>query len=773
MNYIAHTRENICKFDKIPDSVHDNDVQTVQEHLEGTALLSEKFAVPELKTLLYNSGLLHDIGKYQQGFQDRIRGSHLRVDHSTSGAIEAGKNFQPPVSLIMEYIIAGHHAGIPDGGTESGVDESCLAARMERDQPKSVDMYKKEICLSPMSASAVRRLAVFMTYHLQNMKQEEMKKALVDEFAFIVRYCFSCLVDADSLDTEHFCQNIQRETLHSDYSLCLKRLDRTFEEYARERTLTPLQQARTRLQNQAYKNILKDADIYLMNMPTGSGKTLCSAKCALLKAISEKKKHIIYIIPYNSIISQTADEFERIFNTPDKDGGGKAANILRHQSTYSIEDDENADDAYKIHVSQATENWDADIIITTLVQFFETVFSNKRSKLRKMHNMADSVLIIDEAHLMPFKYFQPCLESIAYLTKMFGSKAILLTATMPEYQKLLLQYTFHDLEVVSLIPDQSDFKFFKKCDYRDLGTVSYIQLAEKAGETSSALIVVNGRNTAREIYKFLNGDQNENIYHLSTYMTKYDLNRSISEIKQKLKIINETDEKQNAGNRKPLIVISTSLIEAGVDLDFQTAFRECTGLDSILQTGGRCNREGRRKMGHVYIFEREGAKKHADDIKRTVTKSLLKEYEDIDSPECVQEYFRRVYECNGDKILSNSMHNFMQNQGLELNIKSIPFRSYEAKLIDSLDESVIVPENKEAVEMVNQMKFHGISRSLMRKIQKYTCSVPPKMMETLLKQGAIEEVSGGRNAGGVFALINIKYYKTGTGIQLEGSDYFI
>ena len=769
MNYIAHIKENIGQIIKNYDDVNKNSVQSVKEHLKNTAELAENFSIPELKTLLYNCGLLHDIGKYQKEFQARIRGSKIRVDHSTSGAIEAGNLFQSPAAWIMQYIIAGHHAGIPDGGTMDRSDESSLSARVHADLPKSVTVYKKEIIPKPFSEEDNRRLAEFLTEHIKEKNNQKILESMIDEFSFVVRYCFSCLVDADSLDTEHFCRDIERETLHSDFTLCLNRLNSVFKAFSLKTNQTPLQKARTRLQKQAYENIRKDADIYLMNMPTGSGKTLCSAKCALIKALAEKKHHIIYIIPYNSIISQTANEFEKIFNP---DGKEKAANILRHQSTYSIEDDENADDIYKMRVNQATENWDADIIITTAVQFFETVFSNRRGKLRKMHNMADSVLIFDEAHLMPVQYFQPCLESIAYLTKIFGSKAILLTATMPEYQKLLMQYTFHDLKVVSLIPDQSDFALFQKCEYHDLGKVTFERLCDKARTAASALIVVNSRNTARELYDFLGGRQKENLYHLSTYMTKYDLEKTIDEIKSKLEKINSEDGEQVSG--EPLFVVSTSLIEAGVDLDFHSAFREYTGLDSILQTGGRCNREGRRPSGDVYIFEVDHNSKRADDIKTTVTKGLLREKEDIASAECIQEYFRRVYECDEEETERNSMHSFMINQaGLDLNIMSIPFQSYEARLIDSTDESILVPENEEAVFLINQMKYQGISRTLMRKAQKYTCSVPQKAMEDLLQQGVIQEVSGRSHSGGVFTLTNPKYYNDYTGIQFEGGDFFI
>ena len=302
-----------------------------------------------------------------------------------------------------------------------------------------------------------------------------------------------------------------------------------------------------------------------MSMPTGSGKTLCSAKCALMKALGEHKKHIIYVIPYNSIISQTAKQFQQIFNGQDDDNV-KTANILRHQSTYSVEDDENADDSYKLQVNQAVENWDADFIITTEVQFFETLFSNRRSKLRKMHNMADSVLIFDEAHLIPVDFMQPCLEGIAVLTKKLGCKAIFLTATMPDYKALLDCYSLPGLRVRELVPDKSRFAVFRKCRFQNLGRITEEQLLGRFGSSPSTLVVVNSRKTARRLYENLGGETRKGLYHLSTYMTKRDIQNAIDSIRKALTEATEDSD--------PVIVISTSLIEAGVDVDFPAVYRE-------------------------------------------------------------------------------------------------------------------------------------------------------------------------------------------------------
>lgn len=745
--YIAHTR-----LTGQMDNENEIEIQTVAEHLQSTAEIASKFSIPELGNIVYHSGLLHDVGKYQSAFQERIRGKDIRVDHSTCGAIEAKKNYKNFTAQLLAYIIAGHHGGIPDGGSKADLPEekSTLSARLKKDDLESWAAYKNDIQLTDLDDQQ------FMNFLFQDLDQGDQKhlnEMLIDKFAFFTRMAYSCLVDADSLDTEHYCEQIERETLKSDYDACLEHLNRRFDEFV---CTTELQKTRSQIQSQAYKNIQNNAEVYLMNMPTGSGKTLCSAKCALMKAIEEKKKHIIYIIPYNSIISQTAEEFKKIF--------GEDAQILRHQSTYSIDDEENADDAYKVHVSQATENWDADFIITTAVQFFETTFSNKRRSLRKMHNMADSILIFDEAHLMPVEYFQPCLESISYLTRYCGSKAVFLTATMPDYERLLHHYTFPDLKVVDLIPDKTQFKVFKKNEYVDLGAVSKERLYHLSQESLSALIVVNSRKEARALYEAFGGKAKENLYHLSTYMTKIDIQKTIDTVKDKLSAIRNG----SITMKEPLVVISTSLIEAGVDLDFHTAFREYAGLDSILQTGGRCNREGKdAEKGKVYVFEinDDGSGtfyQKTDKPRISVTKSLLKQYDDLSSGECVREYYRQVYFFGEQEMTKNAMYHFCPN------VLSIPFASYDGGIIKSQDVSIIVPQDQEAEKIISKMRAVKLNKKEYRRLQKYTCSITNKDLEDLEPQGVIET-----DETGLMVLTNLDYYDHQTGIQLEGVDQFV
>lgn len=790
MKYIAHLKPDISDFEQNRkqniDSLPDSEMQSLRSHLNGTAILAESYSVDALKDILYNAGLLHDVGKYQTSFQEKIRGELKRVDHSTCGAIEAKNTMPPLIATIMEFIIAGHHSGLPDGGKkedqpyDSYAGHYSLYARLKMADFDPYGDYKSDVVLKKIDEDEFNR---FLTYLLEDImplwqsNQVLASELFIDEISYLIRYCYSCLTDADSIDTEHFCRGVTRNTLKADFHICLKKLDEQLKRLSNTKNQTRLQKTRAKIQQQAFTYIHEDADIYLMNMPTGSGKTLCSAKCALLKALEEKKKHIIYVIPYNSIISQTADEFHQIFNR-DAPSRNEEVHILRHQSTYSIEDEENADDIYKLQVSQATENWDADFIITTEVQFFETMFSSKRGKLRKMHNMADSVLVFDEAHLLPVKFLQPCLEGIGVLIQKLGCKAILLTATMPDYRQLVDTYVPTGLRIKELVPDRTDFHVFDKCTYTNLGAISEDQLLEHVTGGGSTLVVVNTRRKARELFEKLGGGNRKNLYHLSTLMTKRDLQDTIDEIKRKLEQMNF----EKGGKGEPFIVISTSLVEAGVDLDFMNAYREITGLDSILQTGGRCNREGRWMNGNVYIFElvsNEKIRRAEEDPKVVVTKALLEQYKDLASEDCIKEYYKRVYLTDKSEIVKNSMHSCMETMGLPVSVDavgSIPFASYDVQMIISHDESLIIPECDEAVKMIRTMKYGGVSGKVLRALQQYTCSVPRNMMEELLRQGVIENLAAenqSRNHGGVFALSNMNYYDRQKGILTEGKDYYV
>lgn len=716
-----------------------NAIQTVKEHSENTACYCRQFSIPPLKDFLYITGLLHDVGKYQDSFQRRIDGSNIRIEHSTCGALVADKMYSGAVSLMMEYCIAGHHSGIPDGGfiNNDTSDMSTLSGRMKREF-EDFFAYEKELEIPQIDQNH------FLEFLSQDCNRNICQ--LIDKFAFLTRYVFSCLTDADSLDTATFCRNLSVESLKTDFEKCLKKVVANFSSFECK---TQLQKNRSILQKQVFDKESTDAEIYLMNMPTGSGKTLCSVKFALERALRGKKKRIIYIIPYNSIIDQTADVFGVLF--------GNDAEILRHQSTYSY-DDSSIDEDYRQVIKTASENWNAEFIITTAVQFFESVYSNKRSKLRKLHNMADSILVFDEAHLMPQKYLQPCLQAITYITRYLGSEAVFLTATMPDFSKLIKKYALQNSKVVNLVDDTVLFSSFYKCQYNFLDSIAEEDVLKNAFQYPSSLVIVNTRATAARLYKSAKGRK----YHLSTYMTPYDRKKVLDTIKDELSSLERDYQDMSCvPEERRIFVVSTSLIEAGVDLDLYTVFRELTGLDSILQAGGRCNREGKRKKGDVFIFSLE-EKNISKDARANITKGLLQKYSDISCPESIKEYYDKLFFLNEDNINGNAISSKCKD------IRSIPFKEYAEnfEIIDSKTVSVVVERDEKSKQIIEKLKYAGLEN--IRKLQQYSCSVYQKELEDLISQNVIDDFGTG-----IWCLTNKDYYDENIGITFQAKDYFL
>lgn len=715
----------------------ENKVQTVADHSLATANLASRFAIEPLKGFIYDIGLLHDIGKYQQSFQLKIRkGDNRRVEHAICGAIEFPVCVKTAFARMAQFCIAGHHTGLPDGDVrDDNNSEATLSEKLLH--PNKLDDYsgyKNELSAVKFSDSDILTL-------FDDVRTD--KTGFLERYAFLTRYCFSCLTDADSLDTANFCTGREDKELKSDFKACLEKINRRFKKFICD---TELQKARAEIQKQVYEKVKTDADIYLMNMPTGSGKTLCSMKFALERAVLSGRRRIIYVIPYNSIIDQTVEVFEKLF--------GDSAQILRHQSSFSYDDADDSEDYRKL-LKNVTENWNAQIIVTTSVQFFESVYKNKRNRLRKLHNMADSIIVFDEVHMMPIPYLRPCLSAVSQITKLLNSEAVFLTATMPDFDDLVKRYASSSLRVAELVSDRTQFSHFRKGEYIDRGEMDAASLICDAQSCPSALIVVNKRKTAVELYQMASGKK----YHLSTYMSAYDRQRTIGEIRLELeRLYADYPDLSCVPDERRITVISTSLIEAGVDLDFHTVYRELSGLDSILQAGGRCNREGKREGARILIFSLEQVSREA---KVNITKRLLHEYGDISAEDCIREYYQRLFAFYDEDIRRNTIAVDCTHPN------SLPFSSYAKRfnLIESSSIAVAAAADDKSTALIEQLKAAGFTNY--RELQKYTFNVYQNELEELLRQGAVREY------GGVFCLTNPAYYSKETGVCFEASDYYL
>lgn len=734
MKYYAHTRE-------------DGERQTVKAHLTGVSEKAEKFSVDLLKPIAKKASLYHDIGKYALNFQKRLDNDKVKFSHAACGALEykkfADKNdcFAP----LMEYCIAGHHTGLMDGGTVADSSDSpTLSGTLKRENE-----YTGE---SDYSAYATEIEFATLTQEERTPLYNELLSAkdpteLIERYAFFTKYVFSCLTDADFLDTEIFCNKNVERGMSGDFKMALDKLNRELSDMPSN---TPLRQARSRIQQQAFDNSVNKSHISILDMPTGSGKTLCSLKLAL----ESGKKRIIYVIPYTSIIEQTDNKFEKMF--------GDVLHVLQHHSNYSYDGNTEEEKKTAEKLKKTCENWDAPLIITTSVQFFQSIYHYKGSALRKLHNLRDSVIVFDEIHLIPTELLRPCLKAVGYITKYLNSEALFLSATMPDYSKLFDKF-LPDVNYNKLVTDRTNFKYFKKCEYKDMGRTTLETIAENASRCKNALIVVNTKKTAAELYYLVQGEK----YHLSANMTPAHRSRVIEVVRKKLE------------NGEHITVVSTSLVEAGVDLDFNTVFRQLSGLDSILQAGGRCNREGKDDKGYVYVFDIDETYRKGSDLAMRInkTKGLLEKYQDITSYDCIKEYYDGIFDFNQSRIAENSIakyneqSNSFDRQGL-MSPYSIPFRSYamQFEYISADTISIVIddPNDQTCHELVETLRNGDMS--VRRALQKYSVSVYMNIFKDLYSQGVLND-----HGTGIFILENQSYYNNETGLTTEAAmqDYFI
>lgn len=734
MEFYAHTRE-------------DGERQTVKAHLIGVSKLAEGFSVDFLKPLAKKASYDHDTGKYALKYQWRLDDDNIKFSHAACGALEykkfADKNdcFAP----LMEYCIAGHHTGLMDGGTGAdNSDSPTLSGTLKRGNEYTGDSdysaYATEIEFATLTQEEI-------TPPYNELCSAKDPTELIERYAFFTKFVFSCLTDADFLDTEIFCNKNVERGMSGDFEKALDKLNRELSDMPSD---NPLRQARSRIQQQAFDNSVNKSHISILDMPTGSGKTLCSLKLAL----ESGKKRIIYVIPYTSIIEQTANKFEKMF--------GDVLPVLQHHSNYSYDGNTEEEKKTVEKLKRTCENWDAPLIITTSVQFFQSIYHYKGSALRKLHNLRDSVIVFDEIHLIPTELLRPCLKAVGYITKYLNSEALFLSATMPDYSKLFDKF-LPDVNYNKLVTDRTNFKYFKKCEYKDMGKTTLETIAENASRCKNALIVVNTKKTAAELYNLVQGEK----YHLSANMTPAHRSRVIEVVRKKLK------------KGEYITVVSTSLVEAGVDLDFNTVFRQLSGLDSILQAGGRCNREGKDAKGYVYVFDIDETYRKGSDLAMRInkTKGLLEKYQDITSYDCIKEYYDGIFDFNQSRIAENSIakyneqSNSFDRQGL-MSPYSIPFRSYAMQFeyisADTISLVIDDPHDQTCHKLVETLRNGDMS--VRRALQKYSVSVYMNVFKDLYSQGVLKD-----HGTGIFILENQSYYNNETGLDTQAAmqDYFI
>jgi len=699
-------------------------------------LAAAKAAIFGGESIAEVAGLLHDLGKYTNEFQRRINGDLIRVDHATRGAMLAVERYGA-VGRLLAYGIAGHHAGLANGrdpGERSTLDERLKGQGL----PALLDQWQHEIQLPTMA-------------ELGRPPIKPVRERQVFQLAFLARMLFSCLVDADFLDTEAFYNRIeQRPSLRPGQPPTLTELRAALDGYlAGFSADSPVNRIRADILTHVRQQAECAPGLFSLTVPTGGGKTLASLAFALDHAIRHGLRRIIYVIPFTSIVEQNAAVFRQALGAL-----GERA-VLEHHSAFS--DDRSKDRQARDKLRLAMENWDAPIVVTTAVQFFESLYADRPSRCRKLHNIAGSVIILDEAQTLPLKLLRPCVTAIDELALNYGCSPVLCTATQPALQAPQFKGGLQGVRELAPEPPQL-FQQLARVQIRQVGIFSDAALQQQMAEREQVLCIVNNRRHARALYESM-ADQ-EGARHLTTLMCARHRSQVLAEVRQRLR------------DGLPCRLVATSLIEAGVDVDFPTVLRAEAGLDSIAQAAGRCNREGRRALeaSEVLVFRTENEDWKAPDellqFAQAAREVLRNTTGDPLAPEAITRYFQQLYWQKGERELDRAD---LLAQIESKRLEGIPFEmlAREFRMIDSVQCPVIIPFDDIARDALRALEFAEGCGELARQLQPYIVQLPRQGYNALLQTGAIQPVAAERYGEQFMQLLNPDLYHAQFGLHWD------
>lgn len=666
------------------------------------------------------AGLLHDLGKFSNEFQTYLKDENAtRVDHSSKGAQQAIKALDV-LGHFIAYGIAGHHSGLLDGRTNA---DNCQFARLKKDLPSIAN------CPDALLKAEKIALPNFIKVALGAPKKGAFT------MSFFSRMIFSCLVDADFLATESFMSPEkvwQRNKIPQNaLSLILKLLEKKIDKFGEPENEVNLQRAK--VANDCCEASKKAPGIFTLTVPTGGGKTLSSLLFALKHALAHDQSRIIYVVPFTSIIEQNAKVIHDIIKPIETEN---FTPLIEHHSSFSL--DENGNEARGLRLKLATENWDAPIVMTTAVQFYESLFAAKTSRARKLHNIANSVIVLDEAQTLPVDLLAPCLRALEELAENYHSTIVLCTATQPAINDKD-EFPIGFRQTSEIINDTKGlFGALKRVSIKDLGAINDEELAGELASRNQALCIVNRRQHAQELFDRLSqktGKKVENEkenFHLSALMCPAHRSVILPKVRNRLE------------KGWPTRLISTQVIEAGVDIDFPIVYRALAGLDSIAQAAGRCNREGKLEKGEkgeVFVFKPEDTKGErffretaqiASQIIELKKEGKLKG--DLLDEDAIRHYFDHYYyqqksRWDGKKILEKfEVHCDNYEFPMSFNFASA---AKDFKLIDEYQQPVIIPFDEKARKLIGELKDEKkpLNRELLRDLQKYTIQISPRIRD--------------------------------------------
>lgn len=772
MGFAAHIREK------------DGQFQTVAEHCENVSEIARRYGERiGISTICEIAGLLHDIGKLIRKFNEYIHGENTcrrgEIDHSFAGAryireLTADDKKLRPVGRFIGRVILSHH-GLKDWVDDEGTDNYSRLTEKSENYEEILDNLKLfpelEITEKMLEKAAdeyakVRQTLVEIT---MNISEKRRNKAFAFYMGMFERLAESILIDADRVDTANFMSDEKTEReydLKAILDLMERRMDDRLAGF--DGLTDSISERRKDISERCKKAAQDRIGITKLIVPTGGGKTLSSLRFAIQYCKKHGKERIIYTAPFLSILEQNADEFRKIAGEE---------NFLEHHSNYAAEI---ADDIPELHEYELrSEKWDTPVIATTMVQLLNALFSGKTTDIRRMHRLANSVIIIDEVQSLPIKCVYLFNLAMNFLSAACDATVVLCTATQPPFDKLDKFPIMLDENTPNITGNtEEDFKIFKRVKIEDLFRSEGYKIeeiadfcAQKQKEFGNLLLIVNTKSEARELFGLLKERSDAETIHLSTSMCPQHRREIISRLRE---------------NNSGLICVTTQLIEAGVDVSFGCVVRLIAGMDNAAQAAGRCNRNGEcAEVRPVYLLNIRDEKLNglpeiatAKDISIAMLQS--DSYSDLLGVEAMEAYFAEFYDSNSKKLFYNTENpsgnllDFLSENkdwfGLS-GKRSIRNCAQAFKTAGSLFEviadgtvGIIVPYSDSAKELIAKLNS-DISPAeqvkLLRGAQKFTVNVYPDLFKTLCENGGVYEL-----ACGAFALEE-RYYSAEFGITKE------
>ncbi len=722
-SHYAHTLPDRGTADWEPLEQHLNNVADLAGEFAAGCGFADDIAARQWGHLL---GQWHDLGKYSNEFQAYLAsqgpaasceasGRRGSVDHSTAGAQHAMNRCRGMTGRILAYCVAGHHGGLADAVDMHG--QSDLSTRL-----------KKPVCDYSAAPPAILDLPAPARPPIEFDRTDRSEAAF--QIASFCRMLFSCLVDADYLATEGFMQRERgaaRARAVPAIAELLPHLDAHLEQLASEACKGPVNRSRAAVLAQCRVKAELRPGLFSLTVPTGGGKTLSSLAFALRHAVRHNLRRVIYAIPFTSIIEQNAKVFRKAL-----EGAGPGV-VLEHHSNFEPSGPEAGERAESEPQTPwhrlAVENWDAPLVVTTNVQLFESLFANKPSRCRKLHRIARSVIILDECQTLPVTLLTPTLAMLRELCRAYGCTVVLCTATQPALQ-------FRDdfrigLTHVREIVDTPDglYESLRRVQATMLGRLDDKTLIAALRERDQVLCIVNTRAHAARLFTGLReeGGADDAVFHLSAQMCPRHRSVRLDHIRRRL----ERDQ--------PCRVISTQLIEAGVDIDFPVVYRALAGLDSIAQAAGRCNREGRRPRGDVFVFETYVKPTHAVKHAAQLAAEVAGGHDDLLSISAIEHFFRLMYWSRSDEWDKEEiMGCFSLSGGGHFQFREA---AEKYRLIQDAQQPVVVPYGARGRRLAAQLRAmpDPPGRHFAGQLQRYSVGVYERQLNHLRENHSVAQ----------------------------------